>query len=88
MSWKVKISNLAQQDLDQLRAYNHDLYVEAYEISKSIEKDPYLGRGLPRKADVLGANVWYRNISLEHRIVYEVFDDATVLIAAFRTHID
>ncbi len=88
MSWKVKISNLAGQDLDRLRAYAGDIYADAYAIAQAIEKDPYSGPGSPRKAELLGPNVWYRSISLEHRVVYEVFDDSTVLIASFRTHFE
>ncbi len=85
MSWKVRISKQAREDLDQLRAYDQKLYSRALEITRSIEEDPAKGYGVPRPAPVIGPNVWYRRLSLEHRLVYEVFEDE-VIIASYRTH--
>ena len=87
MSWNVTISKSAREDLDNFRAYHPDLYMQAYRIARSICEDPESGIGCPRNLSTLGASVWCRNLSLEHRVVYEVFAD-TVVIAAFRTRVD
>ena len=87
MSWTVRISKQALEDLDHLRAHQPGIYREAYEITRSIDEDPTAGIGAPANLPVLGPNVWCRNLSLEHRVVYELFDH-TVVIAAYTTHID
>jgi Txe/YoeB family toxin of Txe-Axe toxin-antitoxin module len=87
MSWNVLISRQAAEDLDYLRAYHPDLYLEAYEMTRSIAANPEHGAGAPRRATALGTDVWYRNLSLADRIVYQLFD-GTAVIAAYRSHIE
>lgn len=87
MSWTLKISEQARQDLDYFRAYLPDVYRTCLRLSKAVEISPFEGIGRPINIAPLGANVWSRNVSLEHRMVYEVFAD-TVLVAAYRKHID
>ena len=87
MSWNMTISDQARQDLDYFRAYLPDVYRRCYELSRAVEESPYDGPGRPLNATRLGPNVWTRRVTLEHRMVYEVFD-ATVLVAAYRTHPD
>ena len=87
MSWKVRISRRALEDLDQLRAYDSNLYSQAYLMVRSIEKDPFEGIGSPGRLSLISPNVWYRRLSLVHRIVYEVSEES-VVIASFRLHIE
>ena len=87
MSWKVRISRRALEDLDQLRAYDSNLYSQAYDVARSIEADPFEGIGSPGRLSLIGPNVWYRRLSLVHRVVYEVSEEL-VVIAAFRLHIE
>ncbi len=87
MSWKVRISKQAREDLDHLRAYSPELYREAFEMTRAVEADPYHGAGAPASAPLLGENVWFRRLSLEHRLVYEIFN-SDIIIASYRTHFD
>lgn len=87
MSWNVKISNTAREDLDNLRAYQPELYLRAFRMTQSISVDPRQGIGAPKNIRGLGPNVWIRNLSLKHRVVYELLDNC-VAIAAYRTHIE
>ena len=87
MSWKVRISRQALEDLDRLRAYDPTLYRGAYELALSIERSPYLGLGSPARLPLIGPNTWYRRLSLLHRVVYEVSGEA-VLIGAFMSHFE
>ena len=40
-----------------------------------IQRDPFAGIGKPEPLKALGANVWSRRITQEHRLVYKVHDD-------------
>lgn len=87
MSWILKISKLARTDLDHFRAYDKSAYRRCYELSKAVEADPYAGPGKPLKLDEAGGDVWFRRTTIEHRMVYEVFQD-TIVVASYRTHLD
>ena len=87
MSWTVKISRQAQQDLDYLRAYDRDRYLQALVMTRSIEQHPESGVGAPHHIVAVGDNVWCRNICLGHRVVYELMEN-TAIIAAYRTHVE
>ena len=85
MSWKVRISRQALEDLDRLRAYDATLYREEYELALSVERSPYSGLGSPATLPCIGPNTWY--LSLLHRVVYEVSGEI-VVIGAFRSHVE
>jgi toxin YoeB len=38
-------------------------------------RNPFTGTGKPEPLKALGADVWSRRISQEHRLVYRVLDD-------------
>jgi len=87
MSWKVRISRQALEDLDRVRAYDATLYREEYELALSVERSPYSGLGSPAKLPFIGPNTWYRRLSLLHRVVYEVSGEI-VVIGAFRSYVE
>ena len=45
------------------------------DIVMDVLRDPFSGLGKPEPLKYLGANLWSRRLSLEHRIVYMVRDD-------------
>jgi toxin YoeB len=87
MSWTLKISKQARADLDYFRAYDSEIYRNCYELSKAVVKDPFSGPGKPLKLSGARGEVWFRRTSLEHRMVYQVFDNL-IIVASYRTHID
>ena len=87
MSWKAIISNQAREDLDYFRAHEPDSYKNSYRLTRLLEENPFEGPGRPIHATALGEDVWFRRLSLEHRMVYEVFDDL-VVVASYRTHFE
>ena len=87
MSWTVQISRRAREDLDYFRAYDRNTYNTCYSLTSSVAIDPCNGTGKPTQAGDLGGNVWFRRITLEHRMVYEVFKDS-IIVASYRTHIE
>lgn len=44
-------------------------------LVEAIMRDPFRGVGKPEPLKYLGADVWSRRISQEHRLVYVVGDD-------------
>ena len=45
------------------------------DIVTDVLRDPFSGLGKPEPLKYLGANIWSRRLSLEHRVVYLVRDD-------------
>ena len=87
MPWTVRISKQARADLDHFRAYDRGTYQTCNDLSNAVAVDPYGGPGKPLRLSEAGGEVWFRRTSLEHRMVYEVFDDV-VIVASYRTHVD
>lgn len=49
-------------------------------------RDPYAGIGKPEPLKHALAGMWSRRIDSEHRLVYEVVDEAYLVIAQARYH--
>ena len=55
------------------------------ELVVAIRRDPCVGVGKPEPLRHLGAGVWSRSITQEHRLAYKVKDDK-ILFAQARYH--
>lgn len=49
--------------------------LRAFDLIEAIMRDPFDGIGKPEPLKYLGAGVWSRRLTQEHRIVYMVSDD-------------
>lgn len=87
MSWNLKINRQAQQDLDYFRAYNSVIYRACYDLTKSVSINPYEGVGRPQALPKIADTVWYRRVSLQHRMVYQVFENL-IIVSSYRTHFE
>lgn len=95
MSWAVKISNQAKDDLDWFRNGDRKIYSKCFDLTLAVLQDPFKGVGKPEPLKNMGWslamlaarpgsrgwNVWSRRVSLEHRMVYDVFDSLIVVAA-------
>ena len=54
-------------------------------LIKEIQRDPFEGIGDPEPLKYNWSSYWSRRITIEHRLVYKVMDDA-LLIAQCRYH--
>ena len=54
-------------------------------LIKEIKRDPFEGIGEPEPLKYNWSGYWSRRITIEHRLVYKVTDDA-LLIAQCRYH--
>jgi len=55
------------------------------DLIKEIRRTPFLGKGKPEPLRHALSGLWSRRISLEHRLLYTVTDEA-ILIVACRYH--
>jgi toxin YoeB len=51
-------------------------------LIEAIMRDPFTGIGKPEPLKYLGADVWSRRITQEHRLVYLVSDDRIDVLQA------
>jgi len=49
--------------------------LRALELVEAILRDPFIGIGKPEPLKYLGAGVWSRRLTQEHRVVYLVSDE-------------
>lgn len=84
---ELRISEQAKADLEWFRAHDPKLYKRCFELTPAVQADPYRGIGKPERLKALGDNVWSRRISLEHRMVYEIFANL-IVVSSFRYHHD
>jgi toxin YoeB len=54
---------------------NRKIALRALDLVEAIMRDPFDGIGKPEPLKYLGANVWSRRLTQEHRLVYLVSDD-------------
>jgi toxin YoeB len=54
---------------------NRRIALRALDLVEAIMRDPFDGIGKPEPLKYLGANVWSRRLTQEHRLVYLVSDD-------------
>jgi len=84
-SWALRISRQAEEDLDWFRRHDRKLYLKCFDLTRAVLMDPHNGIGKPEPLKYLGGDVWSRRVSLEHRMVYEIFGNL-IVVAAFRYH--
>lgn len=54
---------------------NRKTALRAFDLIEAVMRDPFKGIGKPEPLKYLGANIWSRRLTQEHRIVYLVSDD-------------
>jgi toxin YoeB len=54
---------------------NRKIALRALDLVEATMRDPFDGIGKPEPLKYLGANVWSRRLTQEHRLVYLVSDD-------------
>ncbi len=73
------------EDLEFWISTNRKVALKILELIEAIRRDPFSGLGKPEPLRHLGAGVWSRRITQEHRLVYKVRDDR-LLFAQARYH--
>jgi toxin YoeB len=63
------------EDLRYWVAEQPRIALKLLDLMEVIMRTPFTGIGKPEPLKALGANVWSRRITQEHRLVYKVYDD-------------
>jgi toxin YoeB len=70
--WDVLYSKRAAKDLEKVKTSS--LYPKLKVLISTIKQDPYANP--PRFKKLLGfENVYSRRLNIQHRLVYQIFDD-------------
>jgi toxin YoeB len=64
-----------REDLQFWIKTNRKVALRALAIVEGVMRDPFAGIGKPEPLKYLGAGMWSRRLTEEHRIVYLVRDD-------------
>lgn len=81
MSKRIVFESSAFEDFTEWTVLDKKIYRKIVELIKDINRSPFEGLGKPEplKHDLSG--FWSRRIDREHRLVYQVTDEAIVIIA-------
>ena len=70
-----RVSVFQSEFRDDLRYWvetNRKIALKAFDLIEAIMRDPFEGIGKPEPLKYLGANIWSRRLTQEHRVVYLV----------------
>jgi toxin YoeB len=73
------------EDLAHWVSTDRKVALKVLELVEAIRRDPFAGLGKPEPLRHLGAAIWSRRITQEHRLVYQVTDEK-LLFAQARYH--
>lgn len=73
------------EDLSNWVSTDRKTALRILELVEAIRRDPFTGIGKPEPLRYLGAGIWSRRITQEHRLVYRVESDR-ILFAQARYH--
>ncbi len=73
------------EDLSHWVSTDRKTALRILELVEAIRRDPFTGNGKPEPLRYLGAGIWSRRITQEHRLVYRVENDR-ILFAQARYH--
>ncbi len=84
---RIELDPLALEDLEWSVARDRKVAVRLVKLLREIQRTPFEGTGKsePLRHELHG--LWSRRITQEHRLVYEIPDDA-IRIVACRYHYD
>jgi len=79
MTYKVKISREAEENLKKLQRHEPKVYEKAIKFIGELYEHPRTGLGHPEPLKGKPENRWSREITRKHRLVYRIFDTEVVV---------
>lgn len=76
---KIQFTPNAFQEYLEWRAENEDTFDRINDLIKHILRDPFKGIGKPEPLKGNWRGCWSRRITQEHRLIYEVSNDAITI---------
>ncbi len=78
---QIDFSSKAKEDLNfWIKSGNKSLLNKIYSLIEDIQLHPFEGIGKPELLKHNLSGCWSRRINQEHRIIYEIIDENTVII--------
>ena len=84
---KLSITSGALEDLEAWSTTNPKVLSRIIRLIAETTRTPRTGTGKPERLKPLGGEVWSRRITEKDRLVYDIQQDATIIIAC-RFHYD
>ena len=89
MTYKIRILENAQDDLDWFRRNDKTSYIKCFDLVREIVKDPRTGTGKPERLRYFEKEVYSRRINHKDRLIYTIYESLhEVDISSFRGHYD
>lgn len=79
MTYKVKISREAEENLKKLQRHEPKVYEKAIKFIGELYEHPRTGLGHPEPLKGKPENRWSREITRKHRLVYRIFDTEVIV---------
>ena len=74
MTYKVKISREAEENLKKLQRHEPKVYEKAIKFIGELYEHPRTGLGHPEPLKGKPENRWSREITRKHRLIYQIFE--------------
>ena len=81
MSYRIDFTKQAQNDIDfHKKSGNKAILKKINTLLEELTEHPFTGTGKPEQLKYDLAGLWSRRINHEHRLVYEVIEEDTIVI--------
>ena len=81
MSYRIDFTKQAQNDIDShKKSGNKAVLKKINTLLEELTEHPFTGTGKPEQLKYDLAGLWSRRINHEHRLVYEVIEEDTIVI--------
>ena len=81
MSYRIDFTKQAQNDIDfHKKSGNKAILKKLNTLLEELTEHPFTGTGKPEQLKYDLAGLWSRRINHEHRLVYEVIEEDTIVI--------
>lgn len=87
MTYKIRILENAQEDLDWLRKNDKTSHIKCLDLVREIMNDPRSGTGKPERLRYFEKEVYSRRVNQKDRMVYTIYESlGEIDISSFRGH--
>jgi len=87
MTYKIRILENAQDDLEWLRKNDKTSYIKCFDLVREIMNDPRSGTGKPERLRYFEKEVYSRRVNQKDRLIYTIYEKLCEIdISSFRGH--
>ena len=79
---QARVSRVFLDDLRWWVETDRKLALRVLDLVDAVLRDPFVGIGKPEPLRAMGADVWARRITQEHRLVYRVISERVDFLQA------